>query len=78
MGYRGSSNYDERDKLFERSQREKPIQHTQIKKDLENLFHKPKVVDLCTKGHAWIRDWDGQYKCVRCKTPKPASSFPKA
>ena len=71
MGYRGSSNYDERDKLFQRSAQDKPVNNTQVKKDLENLFNKPKTVDQCAKGHAWIRDWDRVYKCVRCKTPKP-------
>ena len=75
MGYRGSSNYDERDKLYQRSQQDKPVNNIKVKKDLEELF-KPKAPDLCVNGHAWIRDWDRQYKCARCKTPKPAAPPP--
>lgn len=82
MGYNGKSNYEERDRLFERSFQEKGANRNQVKKNLEDLFKpKPQVVatpekapvkeDLCVKGHAWIRDWDGVYKCVRCKAPKP-------
>ncbi len=82
MGYNGRSNYEERDRLFERSFQEKGGNRNQIKKNLEDLFKpKPQVAvatasapvkeDLCLKGHAWIRDWDGVYKCVRCKTLKP-------
>ena len=74
MVYRGSSNYDERDRLYQRSEREKAVNPTQVKKDLENLFRaKPKAENLCEKGHAWIRDWDRKYKCARCKTLKPGS-----
>jgi hypothetical protein len=87
MGYTGKSNYEERDRLFEKSFQEKGANRNQVKKNLEDLFKpKPQVIvtpekvqvkeDLCTKGHAWIRDWDGVYKCVRCKTPKPL--VPKA
>jgi hypothetical protein len=76
MGYRGSSNYDERDKLFQRSERDKPVNNPQVKKDLESLFKAKPVVDPCLKGHAWIRDWDRQYKCARCKTPKPTPESP--
>ena len=38
MGYRGSSNYDERDKLFQQSMQDKPVDKTQVKKGLEDLF----------------------------------------
>lgn len=103
MGYAGRGNYEERDRLFERSFQEKGANRNQVKKDLEALFkpkststlnstavpsaapsaiatttsapEKPKV-DLCALNHAWIRDWDGVYKCVRCKTLKPLA--PKA
>jgi hypothetical protein len=70
MGYRGPSNYDDRDKLFERSFREKPLDRNSVKKDLDKLFA-PKKTDPCAQGHAWVRDWDRQVKCARCKTPKP-------
>ncbi len=73
MGYRGSSNYDERDKLYQRSEQEKPVNSNKVKKDLENLFKQAKPADLCVNGHAWIRDWDKQYKCARCKAPKQGS-----
>lgn len=108
MGYAGRSNYEERDRLFERSFQEKGANRNQVKKDLEALF-KPKSasapaatlgaasptsplttaqatpvapapekpqVNLCALNHAWIRDWDGVYKCVRCKMLKPVA--PKA
>jgi hypothetical protein len=66
MGYRGGNNFDERDKLFGAQTGDR----TKAKKDLGDLFG-PKPGDACAQGHAWIRDWDRQYKCVRCKTPKP-------
>ena len=73
MGYRGTSNYDERDKLFQRSMEDKPVDKTQVKKGLEDLFRSKKLeANPCLKGHAWIRDWDGKNKCARCKTLKPA------
>lgn len=108
MGYAGRSNYEERDRLFERSFQEKGANRNQVKKDLEALFkpksasapaatlapasatspmpttnatavaatpEKPKV-NPCALNHAWIRDWDGVYKCVRCKMLKPVA--PKA
>ncbi len=92
MGYNGKSNYEERDRLFEKSFQERGTNKTQVKKDLEALFkNKPETVvtsptgvqtkvELCATGHAWIRDWDGVNKCVRCKALKPmvpkASSSP--
>ena len=67
MGYRGSNNFDERDKLHSA-----PTGRRQdSKKNLDALFA-PKASDACANGHAWIRDWDRVYKCVRCKTLKPA------
>ena len=73
MGYRGPNNFDERDKLFGAPSGD-PGARQQTKKNLDALFTpKPTAAnDACAKGHAWIRDWDRQYKCVRCKTPKPA------
>jgi len=76
MGYHGKSNYEERDRLFERSFNDRGVNKNQVKKELEDLFKaKPKSaeaeISACHQGHAWIRDWDGKYKCVRCKTLKP-------
>jgi hypothetical protein len=73
MGYRGTNSFDERDKLFG-AQTGDP---RKAKKGLDSLFT-PKSApggpgDACAQGHAWIRDWDRQYKCVRCKTPKPGT-----
>ncbi|HEX2613104.1 MAG TPA: hypothetical protein VHO02_05900 [Fibrobacteria bacterium] len=73
MGYRGTNSFDERDKLFG----EVTGDRNKAKKGLESLFA-PKATpggpgDACAGGHAWIRDWDRQYKCVRCKTPKPGT-----
>ena len=70
MGNRGSSNYDERDKLFQKSFQESLQDRTLVKKNLEKLFT-PKIEDPCLKGHAWVRDWDRINKCARCKTIKP-------
>jgi hypothetical protein len=68
MGYRGGNNFDERDKLFGAQTGDK----NKAKKGLDELFKsKAAGVDACAQGHAWIRDWDRQYKCVRCKAPKP-------
>ena len=76
MGYQ-KNNYQERDREFEKSFQERGVNNVQAKKELNNLFApKPKAVDQCEKGHAWIRDWDGVYKCVRCKTPKPIAPKP--
>jgi hypothetical protein len=66
MGYHGPNNFDERDKLFGAQTGDK----TKAKKGLDSLFT-PKAADACAQGHAWIRDWDRQFKCTRCKTPKP-------
>lgn len=66
MGYHGSNNFDERDKLFGAQAGDK----SKAKKGLDDLF-KSRAADPCTQGHAWIRDWDGVNKCARCKTPKP-------
>jgi len=75
MGYQGRSNYEERDKLFERSMQEKAVDRNQVKKGLEDLFKsKAPAANPCLQGHAWIRDWDGKTKCARCKTMRPASS----
>lgn len=71
MGYQGKSNYEERDKLFQSSPTDKPVDKNVVKKGLDSLFKPKNVPDPCLNGHAWIRDWDRQYKCVRCKTPQP-------
>lgn len=75
MGYRGSNNFDERDKLFGASSG-KPGANREVKKNLDSLFA-PKPAagdDACKDGHAWIRDWDRVFKCVRCKALKPEQS----
>lgn len=88
MGYHSKSNYEERDRLFEKSFQERGTNKNQVKKELEALFSRKAEtvvtsptgvetkVELCATGHAWIRDWDGVYKCVRCKALKPIA--PKA
>ena len=74
MGYRGKSEYEERDKLFARSMQDKAVDRNQVKKGLEDLFKsKAPAANPCLQGHAWIRDWDGKAKCARCKTLKPAN-----
>ena len=76
MGYRGKSNYDERDKLFKQSFDGKPVNHHEVKKNLDQLFgpKKKELEDRCKNGHAWIRDFDRKIKCAYCKTPKPADA----
>ena len=71
MGYQGRSNYEERDKLFQTNPTDKPVDKNQVKKGLNDLFKSKSLPDPCLQGHAWIKDWDGKFKCVRCKTPKP-------
>lgn len=73
MGYRGKSNYDERDKLFQQSMDGKPVNRNEIKKSLNELFGvRPKgQEDRCAKGHTWIRDFDRKTKCAYCKILKP-------
>lgn len=75
MGYKGKSNYDERDRLFQQSMADKAINRQEVKKNLDELFKaKPKVgEDRCAKGHAWIRDFDRKEKCAYCKTPRPTA-----
>lgn len=70
MGYRGPNNFDERDKLFG-APSGTPGANRDVKKNLDALFTSKASADTCKDGHAWIRDWDRQYKCVRCKVPKP-------
>jgi hypothetical protein len=67
MGYRGGNNFDERDKLFGAVSGNK----TQAKKNLDALFTS-KAADKCADGHQWIRDFDRQIKCARCRMLKPA------
>lgn len=76
MGYRGKSNYDERDRLFQQSMDGKPVNRHEIKKSLDELFKtRPKgQEDRCAKGHTWIRDFDRKTKCAYCKTLKPAEA----
>jgi hypothetical protein len=73
MGYRGKSNYDERDRLFQQSMDGKAVNRHEVKKSLDELFKaKPKEQeDRCLKGHTWIRDFDRKQKCAYCKTPRP-------
>jgi hypothetical protein len=77
MGYRGNNNFDERDKLFGASSG-KPGANREVKKNLDALFapkaHVQAQNEACKDGHAWIRDWDRVFKCVRCKTLKPEQS----
>jgi hypothetical protein len=73
VGYRGNSQYDERDKLFQ-GVGGKNSDPTQVKKQLDALFTpkaKAPTPENCQGGHAWIRDWDGVTKCTRCKAPRP-------
>ena len=78
MGYRGKSNYDERDKLFQQSMDGKPVNRNEVKKNLNELFKdRPKgQEDRCAKGHTWIRDFDRKNKCAYCKTLKPEDPKP--
>lgn len=84
MGYRGRSNYDERDRLFQQSMDGKPVNRNEVKKNLDELFKaKPKAdEDRCAKGHTWVRGFDRKQKCAYCKTPRPAEdinpALPKA
>lgn len=80
MGYRGRSNYDERDRLFQQSMDGKPVNRNEVKKNLDELFKaKPKgQEDRCAKGHTWIRDFDRKTKCAYCKTLKPIEPKPAA
>ena len=71
MCYQGGSNYEERDKLFQSSINDKPVDKNQVKKGLDGLFKSKSLPDPCLQGHAWIRDWDGKNKCARCKVLKP-------
>ncbi|MDB5051343.1 MAG: hypothetical protein JWO30_4414 [Fibrobacteres bacterium] len=76
MGYKGKSNYDERDKLFQQSMDGKPVNRIEVKKNLDSLFggtgkNKEKL-DRCVNGHTWIRDFDRKNKCAYCKILKPA------
>jgi hypothetical protein len=73
MGYRGRSNYDERDRLFQQSMDGKPVNRNEIKKNLDELFKtKPKgQEDRCAGGHTWIRDFDRKTKCAYCRAPRP-------
>lgn len=74
MGYKGKSNYDERDRLFQQSMDGKPVDRQAVKKNLNELFkEKPKPQeDRCAKkGHAWIRDFDRKEKCAYCRIPRP-------
>lgn len=77
MGYRGKSNYDERDRLFQQSMDGKNVNRQEVKKNLTELFKdKPKdkeQEDRCLKGHTWIRDFDRKQKCAYCKTLRPES-----
>ena len=68
MGYRNGNNFDERDKLFSAPS---GADRNKAKKSLEGLFA-TKAADKCADGHQWIRDFDRQTKCARCKTLKPA------
>ena len=73
MGYKGKGNYEERDRLFQQSMDGKPVNRTEVKKSLNELF-KPKEKEAdnrCAKGHAWVRDFDRVEKCAYCKIPRP-------
>jgi hypothetical protein len=77
MGYKGKGNYEERDRLFQQSFDGKPVNKNEVKKGLNDLFGSAKKEEekkRCEKGHAWIRDFDGQTKCAYCKTPRPGGT----
>jgi hypothetical protein len=83
MGYQGSKgNYDERDRLFQKSFDGKQVNRTEVKKNLDALFggvgKQKETVNRCVNGHTWIRDFDRKTKCAYCKTLKPADEAPKA
>ena len=68
MGFRGPDPYAERDKLFSAPS---GADRNKAKQSLDALFTS-KAADKCAEGHQWIRDFDRQTKCARCKTLKPA------
>ena len=61
MGYRGSSNYDERDKLFKQSMDGKPVNNLEVKKNLEIIRTIPNSASIFDKlaGDMFVRQ--GQY-----------------
>ena len=79
MGYQQSKgNYDERDKLFQKSFDGKPVNRTEVKKSLNELFKGAKQKEeesRCSKGHTWVRDFDRKTKCAYCKILKPADAI---
>lgn len=75
MGYQGGKgNYDERDRLFQKSFDGKAVNRNEVKKSLDALFNGPKQKekeDRCAKGHSWVRDFNRKMICAYCRTPKP-------
>lgn len=84
MGYRGGKgNYDERDRLFQKSFDGKPVNRNEVKKNLDALFgggSKPEKekANRCANGHSWVRDFNRKMICAYCRTPKPADERPPA
>jgi hypothetical protein len=85
MGYRGGKgNYDERDRLFQKSFDGKPVNRNEVKKNLDALFsggapgpNGEKAKDnRCANGHSWVRDFNRKMICAYCRTPKPAEENP--
>jgi hypothetical protein len=81
MGYRGGKgNYDERDRLFQKSFDGKPVNRNEVKKNLDALFggsgSKKEKENRCANGHSWVRDFNRKMICAYCRTPKPAEENP--
>ena len=86
MGYSGGKgNYDERDRLFQKSFDGKPVNRNEVKKNLDALFggagpsgtKDAKGNDnRCANGHSWVRDFNRKMLCAYCRTPKPAEENP--
>ena len=76
MGYRGGKgNYDERDRLFQKSFDGKQVNRNEVKKSLDALFGSSKQEkekeNRCANGHSWVRDFNRKMLCAYCRTPKP-------
>ena len=83
MGYRGGKgNYEERDRLFQKSFDGKQANRNEVKKNLDALFSGgPRKADgskedRCAKGHSWVRDFNRKMICAYCRTPKPPEEKP--
>lgn len=79
MGYSGGKgNYEERDRLFQKSFDGKNVNRAEVKKNLDALFsgQKKKDEERCAKGHTWVRDFNRKMICAYCRAPKPPDEKP--